>query len=68
MDIVSNLKHIRKERRLSQEDVAAALNITQQQYSRYEIGINEIPVRYVVVLCKFYGISSDWLLGLTDTM
>jgi len=68
MDIVSNLKHIRKERRLSQEDVAAALNITQQQYSRYENGINEIPVRYVVVLCKFYGISSDWLLGLTDTM
>ena len=68
MDIVSNLKHIRKERRLSQEDVAAALNITQQQYSRYENGINEIPVRYVVVLCKFYGISSDWLLGLTDTV
>ena len=29
---------------------------------------NYIPVRYIIVLCKFYGISADWLLGLKDTM
>lgn len=67
MDIViQNLRKIRIERGCSQMDIAEALDITQQQYSRYETGQNEIPVRHVITLCKFYGISSDWLLGLTD--
>ena len=67
MDILHNLKKIRMDRNLSQEDIAEALDITQQQYIRYEIGKNEIPVRYVIALCKFYNISSDWLLGLKDS-
>lgn len=67
MDIViQNLRKIRIERGCSQMDIAEALDITQQQYSRYETGQNEIPVRHVITLCKFYGISSEWLLGLTD--
>lgn len=66
MDITHNLKKIRKAKRYSQEDIAEVLQMTQQQYSRYEVGTHEIPVRHVVTLCKFYGISSDWLLGLKD--
>ena len=46
--------------------VAEALEINQQQYSRYENGQNEIPVRHIITLCKFYGISADWLLGLKE--
>lgn len=68
MDIVSNLKKIRTEKRYSQEDIADVLQTTQQQYSRYEIGTNEIPVRHIITLCKFYGISADWLLGLKEEM
>ena len=68
MEVCANLKKIRTERRYSQEDVAEVLQTTQQQYSRYELGIHEIPVRHVITLCKFYGISADWLLGLKDTM
>ena len=49
-------------------DIAEVLNTTQQQYSKYENGQNEIPVRHVITLCKFYGISSDWLLGLKEEM
>ena len=66
MDITHNLKKIREAKRYSQEDIAEVLQMTQQQYSRYEVGTHEIPVRHVVTLCKFYGISSDWLLGLKD--
>lgn len=66
MDVIHNLRKIRKERGLSQSDVAEILDTTQQVYSRYENGANEIPVRHVITLCKFYGISSDWLLGLTE--
>lgn len=67
MSLTENMRKIRTERRLSQETVAEALDITQQQYSRYENGTNEIPVRHVITLCKFYQISADWLLGLKDT-
>ena len=68
MEVCANLKKIRTERRYSQEDVAEVLQTTQQQYSRYELGIHEIPVRHVIALCKFYGISADWLLGLKEDM
>ena len=45
---------------------AGYLGTTQQVYSRYEKGINEIPVRHIIALCKYYGVSADYLLGLTD--
>ena len=66
--VVHRLAEARKQARLSQAKVAEALDIPQQQYCRYENGQNEIPVRYVIALCKFYGISADWLLGIKDTM
>lgn len=58
------LAEIRKAKGLSQNAIAKVLGIPQQQYSRYEQGQNEIPVRYVIELCKFYQVSADWLLGL----
>lgn len=66
MDFIQNIRRIRKERGYSQEDIAELLNTTQQQYSKYENGANEIPVRHIITLCRFYQISSDWLLGLKD--
>ena len=67
MELVERLRKIRLERRYSQEDIAEVLETTQQQYSKYENGKNEIPVRYIITLCKFYSISADWLLGLDDS-
>lgn len=66
MDIIANLRTIRKERGLSQAQVADLLETTQQQYSKYEKGTHEIPVRHIITLCKFYKISADWLLGLAE--
>ena len=68
MMIEARLCEIRKSRGLSQKQVAELLGVPQQQYSRYENGKFDIPVRYVITLCKFYGISSDWLLGLKEEM
>ena len=68
MIIEERLCQIRKKNGLSQKKVAEILDIPQQQYSRYENGKFDIPVRYIIALCKYYGISSDWLLGLKDTM
>lgn len=66
MDVVQNLRRIRMEKGYSQMEIAEVLDTTQQQYSKYENGLNEIPVRHVITLCRFYGISSDWLLGLKE--
>jgi len=68
MDVIQNLRTIRIKKGCSQMDIAEVLNTTQQQYSKYENGQNEIPVRHIITLCKFYGISADWLLGLKEEL
>ena len=49
-----------------QKQVAASLNIDQRVYSRYETGINSLTVALVYDLCEFYGVSADYLLGISD--
>lgn len=60
------LKEFRTMYQVSQKEVADKIGIDQRQWSRYENGINEIPIRYLKVICKAYGVSADWLLGLSD--
>lgn len=66
MDVIQNIRKIRIERGYSQLEIANLLNTTQQQYSKYENGQNEIPVRHVITLCRFYEVSADWMLGLKE--
>ncbi len=63
---VERLRELREDNDLMQKDIAAVLNTTQQVYSRYENGENEIPVRHVITLARFYGVSSDYILGLSN--
>ena len=58
------LRELRENRDLKQSDIATVLNTPQQVYSRYETGINELPLRHLVTLCRFYQVSADYLLGL----
>ena len=58
------LKELRVDRDLSQKRIATLLGTTQQVYSRYEKGINELPIRHLVTLCRFYDVSADFVLGL----
>ena len=59
------LRELREGRDLKQSDIAMVLGTTQQVYSRYETGINELHLRHVVTLCRFYHVSADYLLGLS---
>ena len=58
------LRELREDRDLTQADIAAILGTTQQVYSRYEKGINEMPIRHLITLCRYYQISADYVLGL----
>lgn len=66
MDYVQRLMEARKKSGLSQTQAAEKLMITQQQLSRYEKGSNELPIRYLIQLCKLYDVSADWILGLSE--
>ena len=66
MSIAGRLRKLRTDQGLTQMQIADILNTTQQQYSKYEHEIQEIPVRHIITLCRFYRVSADWLLGLTD--
>ncbi len=57
------LHELRKEKGISQEEAAKALGITQQSYSRYERGGNELGYDALIKFAKFFDVSIDYLLG-----
>ncbi len=63
---IERLKEIRKDKDYTQQDIANLLKIKQVQYSRYETGIRTIPIEKLAKLAKFYNVSIDYLIGLTD--
>lgn len=63
---IERLKEIREDKDYKQSDIAKVLNTTQQQYSKYELSLQVIPVERLVKLAKFYNTSVDYLIGLTN--
>lgn len=63
---IERLKEIREDKDYKPSDIAKVLNTTQQQYSKYELGLQVIPIERLVKLAKFYNTSVDYLIGLTN--
>lgn len=63
---IHRLKDLREDKDLTQNDIAKILNTTQQQYSKYEIGIRLIPIDKLNKLADFYKTSTDYILGRTN--
>lgn len=66
METSEILKGLREDKDLTQQNIADILKIGRTMYRRYETGQTEIPIRHLKTLCMFYGVSSDYLLGLPD--
>ena len=64
MDFTERLKAARLDADMTQAALAAQIGISQKQYGRYETGVNEMPLHYLVPLCRLLGVSADYLLGL----
>ncbi len=58
------LRDLREDRDMKQSAVVQILGTTQQVYSRYENGINEMPIRHLRTLCEYYNVSADYVLSL----
>ena len=63
---VDIIRELREDRDLTQSDIAKLLGTTQQVYSRYEKGENEMPIRHLIKLCKFYKVSADYILNIKN--
>ncbi len=62
------LKDMREDHDLTQEAVGKLLGTTQQQYYKYEKGIQEIPVHHLIALANYYRVTTDYLLGRTNKL
>ena len=60
------LRDLREDRDLTQQQLAEQLHIRQNTYSQYENGRRQLPLDALIQLAQFYGVSTDYLLGLTD--
>lgn len=60
------IRNLRVDQNYSQAQIAEYLNVKQNTYSQYEIGVLNYPIDVLIKLAEFYNTSIDYLLGLTD--
>ncbi|MEE1503715.1 MAG: helix-turn-helix transcriptional regulator [Acutalibacteraceae bacterium] len=63
---IKRIRDLREDADLTQSQIAEYLGTSQTMYARYERGANEIPVRHIIKLCKYYDVSADYILGITE--
>ena len=66
MEIGKVIIQLRKEHNISQTELGKAIGVSARAISYWEQGINEPKATYIAELSKFFGVSSDYLLGLED--
>lgn len=66
MEIYERIRALREDRDLRQEDIAEVLGITKQQYQLYESGKRDFKYYHNIALAKYYNVTSDYILGLSD--
>lgn len=57
------IEDMRIDQDLTIKEISALLECNRDVYSRYEKGIRDIPIDYVIQLARFYDCSVDYLLG-----
>lgn len=68
MYYTDRIQWVRDCKNITQKQMAEELGIKQQQYARYEKGINIMPVTYLPKICIILNVSADYILGFTDEM
>jgi len=66
IDLKLRIFELREDSDIKQREVAEYLMCDQSLYSKYERGERVLPLEYAVKLAKFYNVSMDYLVGITD--
>ena len=64
MTYQERIRGLREDNDLTQKQIADMLGVAQTTYSQYELCKRAIPIDCFIVLCKYYDVSADYLLGL----
>lgn len=59
---IDRIRGLREDNDLTQKQIASVLGTSQTMYARYERGANELPIRHLITLCRYYNVSADYLL------
>ena len=60
------MRNLREDNDLTQREVARVINKSQQGYSHIEDGRAELKIEDLIKLCKFYGVTADYFIGMDD--
>ena len=63
---VKIIRDLREDADKTQSEIAAILGTSQTMYARYERGANEMPLHHLLILCDYYKVSADYLLGRSE--
>ena len=66
MHYTQRMRELREDNDKKQEEIAIELKITRQQYQLYESGKRKLPIDKLIKLSKFYDVTTDYILGLTN--
>ncbi|MBE6567048.1 MAG: helix-turn-helix transcriptional regulator [Ruminococcaceae bacterium] len=66
MNYRTRMRNLRQDRDFTQKEIGRLINKSQQGYSHIEDGRAELKIDDLITLCKFYGVSADYFIGLTD--
>ncbi len=67
MQYYQRLRDLREDKDKTQAEIARIIKTTQGYYSKYELGIRELPLHHLITLCMYYDVSADYILGFTNT-
>ena len=66
MNYRKRMRALREDRDLTQREVGAVINKSQQGYSHIEDGRAELKIEDLIKLCEFYGVSADYFIGMSE--
>ena len=58
------IRDLRIDNNKTQAEIAEILETSQSYYAQYENGKRPLPLRHLATLCRYYGVSADYVLGL----
>jgi len=66
MSMYKQIKKLREDKNLTQQQMADILHCSQRVYSNYERGERDLPTELLIALAKFHNTTTDDILGLKD--
>ena len=60
------MRNLREDRDLTQKELGQIINKSQQGYSHIEDGRAELKIDDLITLCRFYKVSADYFIGLSN--